>query len=73
MPSVKNGKIEEVPEVIHSIWNAMRRSEDAAWKQVLRYAIDRPPILDRPPRVERTDRDELEAIGLRTADAYVAA
>lgn len=65
-----NDEIEGIREVIYSIWNAMRRSDQATLKRVLRHAVGhwRVPTSDvLPPPAEH---DHVEQIAAKAADAY---
>ena len=64
-------EIEQVREIIYSILNAMRRSDNAALKRVLRYAVNRwpAPNLFEPPRASAAE-DHLEQITAKAAEAY---
>lgn len=67
----ENEGIEETREVIYSIWNAMRRSDDAALKRVLRYAVNQWPVPQPFPRPELVpEKSNLEAITVKAADVY---
>lgn len=63
--------IEETREIIYSIWNAMRRSDDAAFKRIVRYAIHKWPVPDafQLPELEAREGN-LDAIVTKAADAY---
>lgn len=63
--------IDETREVIYSIWNAMRRSDDAALKRILRYAVDRWPVADAFPLPEPEEGEgNLDSIAVKAANAY---
>lgn len=64
-------EIEQVREIIYSIWNAMRRADDAALRRVLRYAVDSwrvPNLLEPPPPPAAVDR--FEQVTAKAAEAY---
>lgn len=65
-----NSDIEETREVIYSIWNAMRRSDDAAFKRILRYAVDQWSVPDAFPSPERAREENYDSIAIKAADAY---
>lgn len=70
----EDGKTEELREITYAVVNAMRRSDDAAFKRILRWTVERFPVPDPfgDTVVERQkDAEErFDRLTTRIADAY---
>ncbi len=70
--AANNMEVEEVREITYAVVNAMRRSDNAAFKRIMRYAVDRWPVREQAdPYFPDLDEDErLEQLSTRIAEAY---